>query len=62
MQKYMPIIISTEPKKNLISKILSPFNNLYEMNVIMNVMQFTKGLAMLRSLAATRKLFKMFPS
>ena len=62
MQKYIPIIISTEPKKNLISKILSTFNNLYEMNVIMNVMQFTKGLAMLRSLAATRKLFKMFPS
>ena len=62
MQKYIPTIIKNDPKKNLTSNMLSPFSTLWVINVIMNVMQLVNGDAMLRSLAATKKLFRMFPS
>ena len=62
MQKYMPTIIKKDPKKNLTSNTLCPFSTLWVIKVMIKVMQLVKGEAMLKSLAATRKLLRMFPS
>ena len=58
----MPIIISAQPMKNLKSIKLYLFIILCVINVIINVIQLTNGLAILKSLAPIRKLFKIDPS
>ena len=55
-------MIKKDPKKNFGSKMLSPFNIFWVINVMMKVIQLVNGDAMLKSLAATKKLFRIFPS
>ena len=62
MQKYIPTMIKKDPKKNFGSKMLSPFNIFWVINVMMKVIQLVNGDAMLKSLAATKKLFRIFPN
>ena len=52
-------MIKTLPAKNFTSMRLSPFIKRIVIKVTINVIQFTTGTAILRSLFATKKLFKI---